>query len=356
MRLRAIPKLKVYSFLFSMPIIDIAVNQILYKERLWWEWRIWAVSFPLIYVLGFFAWYARISTSAKAEKKYPELNQTLKRLRYKMLICSMSMVSTVLVIITIYSLLHIEGYTFNLSDVWQGAVLSLCVNIVFETLYDADYAITKYKEVEEEKEMLRQLSFREEFDSLKNQVNPHFLFNCFNTLSSLIREDKDTADLFLNELSKVYRYLLKNNEVGLSTVANEIRFVHSYFRLLQTRYGEAIKLQVTTVPRYDAFLLPSLTLQLLIENAVKHNILARSAPLEIEIYTLDDRQLVVRNNLQRRSAKVPGTRIGLRNIRLKYELLQQDGFTITQDEYSFMVTLPLLPPQLAHERSLGLAK
>jgi len=354
--IRAIPKLKVYSFLFSMPIIDIAVNQILYKERLWWEWPIWAISFPLIFILGFFSWYIRITNSAKAEKKYPELNQTWQRMLYKLGICCLSMVSTVLVAITIYSLLHIEGYRFHLPDVWQGAVLSLVVNIVFETLYDADYAITKYKQVEEEKEMLRQLSFREEFDSLKNQVNPHFLFNCFNTLSSLIREDKETADLFLNELSKVYRYLLKNNEEGLSTVANEIRFVHSYYRLLQTRYGEAIKLQVTTVPRYDAFLLPSLTLQLLIENAVKHNILARSTPLEIEIFTRDDRQLVVRNNLQRRTVKVPSNKIGLKNIRLKYELLQQDGFAITQDETSFMVTLPLLPPQLADDPALGLTK
>jgi two-component system LytT family sensor kinase len=343
MSIRSIPKLKVYSFLFSMPIIDIAVNQILYRERLWKEWGIWLVSFPLIFVLGFYSWYVRVSASAKAEKKFPALNQTWMRIRFKMLICLLSMISTVLIVITIYSVLHIEGYYFRVGDIWKGALLSLCVNIVFETLYDAEYAVTKYKEAEEEKEMLRQLSFREEFDSLKNQVNPHFLFNCFNTLSSLIREDKDKADLFLNELSKVYRYLLKNNEVGLSTVANEIRFVHSYYRLLQTRYGEAIRLHVETDPRYDACLLPSLSLQLLIENAVKHNILAKSAPLVIDIFTRNDNKLVVKNNLQRRTAKVPSNHIGLKNIRLKYELLQQEGFAVQQDEKGFMVNLPLLP-------------
>jgi two-component system LytT family sensor kinase len=201
--------------------------------------------------------------------------------------------------------------------------------------------------------MLRQLSFREEFDSLKNQVTPHFLFNCFNTLSSLIREDKQKADLFLNELSKVYRYLLKNNEVGLSTIANEIRFIHSYYKLLQTRYGEAIRLRVDTDPRYDDCLLPSLTLQLLIENAVKHNILLKSKPLQIEIYTGDDHQLIISNNLQRRAVKVPSNNIGLKNIRLKYELLKQEGFTVSQDEDRFMVVLPLL---LEHDRSLGLTK
>jgi sensor histidine kinase YesM len=326
-----------------MPIIDIAVNQILYDDRLWKDWTIWALSFPLIFIFGFFTWYGRMSASQKAEKKYPELKQTWMRIRFKMLVCCLSMFSTVAVVSTVYSLLHIKGYYFRLEDLWQGAMLSLTVNIVFETLYEADYAVTKYKEAEEEKEMLRQLSFRDEFDSLKNQVNPHFLFNCFNTLSSLIKEDKETADLFLNELSKVYRYLLKNNEVGLSTVANEIHFVRSYYRLLQTRYGEAIRLRVETDPRYDACLLPSLSLQLLIENAVKHNILAKSNPLIIEIYTRDDHQLIVSNNLQRRTVKVPSNKIGLKNIRLKYELLQQDGISISQDEKNFMVILPLLP-------------
>ncbi|MBS1564722.1 MAG: histidine kinase, partial [Bacteroidetes bacterium] len=277
MKIHAIPKLKVYSFLFSMPIIDVGVNQILFKERLWWEWKIWVVSFPLVFLLGFFSWYSRINASAKAEKKYPGLAQTRKRLQLKMLICLLSMAGSVLIVQSIYSLFHIQGYSFDPGDTWRGCLLALCVNIVFETLYDADFAVSRYKEAEEEKEMLRQLSFSGEFDSLKNQVNPHFLFNCFNTLSSLIREDKETADLFLNELSKVYRYLLKNNEVGLSTLANEIRFVHSYFRLLQTRHGSSIRLLVHVDARYNERQLPSLSLQLLIENAVKHNILAKSA-------------------------------------------------------------------------------
>jgi two-component system LytT family sensor kinase len=355
MKMRAIPRLKVYSFLFSMTIIDIAINQILYKERLWQEGQIWLVSFPLVFLLGFFSWYGRISASAKAERKYPALKQTRQRIRLKLLVCCLSMTSNVLVVVTVYSLFRIEGYHFNPSDIWQGAVLAFCVNILFETLYEADYAVAKYKEAEEEKEMLRQLSFREEFNSLKNQVNPHFLFNCFNTLSSLIHEDKETADLFLNELSKVYRYLLKNNEVGLSTVANEIRFVHSYYQLMQTRYGEAIRLHVDTDPRYDACLLPSLSLQLLIENAAKHNILAKSNPLVIDIYTHNN-LLVVKNNLQRRTSKVPSNKIGLQNIQQKYELLQQDGFMVTQDDKFFVVSLPLLPERLIEEKSLGLTK
>jgi len=131
----------------------------------------------------------------------------------------------------------------------------------------------------------------------------------------------------------------------LSTLAGEIRFVHSYYKLLQTRYGEAIQLRVDTDPRYDACLLPSLSLQLLIENAVKHNTLIKSKPLVIDIFTKDDHQLIVTNNLQRRTVKVPSNKIGLQNIRSKYDLLQQEGFEVTQDKTNFMVTLPLLPEQ-----------
>lgn len=344
MSLQTIPKLKIYSFLFSMPIIDVAVNQILYRERLWSEWRIWLVSFPLVFVLGFFSWYTRISASAKAEQRYPELNQTWQRIRLKILVCCISMVTAVVSISAVYSLFHVEGYHFRIDDIWQGAILAFGVNVIFETLYDAEYAVSKYKQAEEEKELLRQQSFSAEFDSLKNQVNPHFLFNCFNTVSSLIREDKPAANRFLNELSKVYRYLLKNNEKGLSSVAAEIRFVQSYYQLLQTRYGEAgIRLRIENHPTFNEFLLPSLTLQLLIENAVKHNVLSRSAPLTVEIFTdIEQECLIVRNNLQRRTVKVASNKVGLKNIRMKYDLLNKHGFEVREEKSSFIVKLPLL--------------
>lgn len=345
MRKRSLPRLKLYTFLLSMPVIDIGINQILYGERLWSEWRIWAVSFPLVFVLGFASWYARITASAKVEKKYPELHQTWTRLRFRLLVCLLSMASATVVVLTIYSVFHIEGYHFRSSDIWRGAILALSVNILFETLYDADYAVARYKAMEEEKEVIRQAAFREELDTLKDQVNPHFLFNCFNTLSSLIHEDKARADRFLHELSKVYRYLLKNNEEGLSTVERELRFVQSYYELLQTRYGQAIQLQVEPCAQYNNWLLPSLSLQLLIENAVKHNILAKSQPLHIRIYFRDGR-LVVTNNLQRRLAQVPSSKIGLRNIGLKYALLQSPSFSITETEAAFSVALPLLPEQV----------
>ncbi|HEY2347670.1 MAG TPA: hypothetical protein VGH64_01580, partial [Puia sp.] len=114
------------------------------------------------------------------------------------------------------------------------------------------------------------------------------------------------------------------------------------FQLLKTRHGEAVNLQVEVDRQYNTYLLPSLSLQLLVENAVKHNALTKSKPLSVEIFTTVGNKLVVNNNLQRRVVKAPGNRIGLENIKAKYDLLQQSGFQVMEDENNFTVVLPLI--------------
>lgn len=262
---------------------------------------------------------------------------------------------SVLVIFWLFNELHILGYTLSSVDLRQGFFIGFSVNLIFETLYEADYALEKYKEGVEENKQMQQLSVHQEFATLKSQVNPHFLFNCFNTLSSLISEDKSKAEQFLNELSKVYRYLLHNNQNELSTVENEIKFIQSYFKLLQTRHGEAVVLNVEIDKRYRNYLLPSLSLQLLVENVVKHNALSKSKPLVIDIFTTAGNRLVINNNLQRRTVKAPSNKVGLDNIRMKYELLKQDGFQVLEDDKNFTVVLPLIWNNLAELKSSELA-
>src|SRR5690606_26812467 len=135
-------------------------------------------------------------------------------------------------------------YELRRLDLLEGGIIGLCVNLIFETLYESDYVLTKFKESVVERKKLQESSLQQEFAALKGQVNPHFLFNCFNTLSSLIVEDKQKAEVFLNELSKVYRYLLRSNENGVSTVQNEVRFIDSYYQLLRTRHGDAVELNI----------------------------------------------------------------------------------------------------------------
>ena len=180
------------------------------------------------------------------------------------------------------------------------------------------------------------------FENLKSQLNPHFLFNCFNTLSSLIQEDKTEAENFLDELSKVYRYLLKTNEDSISTVEKEMHFIESYYRLLKTRYGDGLHINFNIDKKFYSYLVPSLSLQLLVENAVKHNIVSKQHPLIMDIFTTAGNKLVVNNNLQKKQLNIKSTHIGLNNISAKYKLIKQNGFQIIEGKNNFMVILPMI--------------
>jgi LytS/YehU family sensor histidine kinase len=142
-------------------------------------------------------------------------------------------------------------------------------------------------------------------------------------------------------MSKVYRYLLQSNQQELVTVETEIRFIESYFHLLKTRFNEGLIMKLDIDDCYKHYLLPALTLQLLIENAIKHNIVEKGRALTITI-TAAEGKLTVRNNLQKKSAGVYSTKIGLANIIAKYQLLQQPEVMIWETDEEFKVVLPLI--------------
>lgn len=342
MKLAPPPKVHLYSWWISMPFITFAFAYIMYGERMFSDWRPWLYTYPIIYFIGYFSWRIHTQYDYILRKNLPGLEQTSKRVFYKLWVNLFIMTPSVLLILYLFHTLKIGGYQIKHGDLKNGYLIGLSVNIIFETLWEVIYIIEKYKESVAEKETLKQMHVEQEFDNLKQKVNPHFLFNCFNTLSSLITEDKVKAERFLDELSKVYRYLLRNNEDGMSTVENEVKFIQSYFQLLKTRHGDGLQMHMQIDKRCNSYLLPSLSLQLLVENAVKHNVVSKSNPLSIEIFTTAANQLVVNNNLNRKQQKEKSTRIGLTNIRSKYELLHQSGFQVVEGERNFMVVLPLV--------------
>lgn len=181
--------------------------------------------------------------------------------------------------------------------------------------------------------------------ALQAQLNPHFLFNSLNSLSSLIAEDPAKAERFVDEMANVYRYLLRNNDNKLTTLQTELKFVDSYYHLLKTRYGAGIDLRKSVDDPYLAYQLPPLTLQLLLENAVKHNIVSSDQPLIIEVASSPDGWLTVSNTLQRRVVnRANSTQKGLLNILSKYQLLGQAMPKVEEKNDAFVVALPLIAP------------
>lgn len=213
---------------------------------------------------------------------------------------------------------------------------------IFYIVYETRYHFARLRFMEAEKDRLEKEKLRAELHHLKEMVNPHFLFNTLNSLSALISENPRQAEVFLDELTRVYRYLLRNNEQELTTLANELQFIRSYFHLLKTRYGDSIQ-QVTEIGlEADQWLLPPLTLQLLVENAVKHNRLMKDQPLTIHIYSTPNHELVVSNNIQKKDTVVDSTKVGLQNINAKYKLLKAPGIIIDNSNNTFKVTVPLI--------------
>lgn len=197
---------------------------------------------------------------------------------------------------------------------------------------------------------LQQATVRANYEALKNQVNPHFLFNSLSALTTLIYQDPDVAADFVTQLAKVYRYVLESQRQELVPLATELEVVRAYAFLLTTRHGASLELDLDLPPATGPEALPPLSLQMLIENAVKHNRLSPEQPLRVHVTRTAD-ALVVSNNVQPRSTPEPSTGLGLANIRQRYALLGPRPVEVTATAASFTVTLPLFPLPPAYERA-----
>ncbi|GAB4041506.1 sensor histidine kinase [Spirosoma gilvum] len=279
-------------------------------------------------------------------RRYPDLDQTWHRVWRLLAVFMLVTPCFVFGTITLYGSFHLFGYTYDATalPVSRIALINALANILSVSIDESTYSLKKWRENTFEKEQLKKINIQSQLESLKSQVNPHFLFNSLNTLSSLIDDDPEKAEEFVDEMANVYRYLLQTNAGLLTTLQTELSFIQSYFHLLKTRYGAGIHLSIDVAPQYTNFLLPPLTLQMLVENAVKHNVILASKPLSIDIKTTDDGQLLVVNNLQRKTGRVLSNQVGLSNITTKYQLLTHTSPVVSDDDHYFMVRLPLLSP------------
>jgi sensor histidine kinase YesM len=217
------------------------------------------------------------------------------------------------------------------------------VFILAETaLYESYFMINKWHNSAMETKELKKANLQLQFDALKVQIQPHFLFNTLNTLIGLMKVDTPRAIDFTEKMARVYRYLLEANDRQLISLDEEMKFTRAYFYLLKTRYSEGLHLEASDEDNMWEYDLPPLCLQILIENAVKHNIITRDRPLHIRIDFLPHlNELTVSNNLQRKPQSFYSGQ-GLAHLRKKFELLHLPGIRIREENNMFSVTVPLL--------------
>lgn len=184
-------------------------------------------------------------------------------------------------------------------------------------------------------------SLEAQLHNLKNQINPHFLFNNLSVLSSLVYSNQDKAVNFIQQLSKVYRYLLDNKDFELVTLEKELDFISSYTYLLKIRFEEKLILNLTISSESKKLYLPPMTLQILVENAIKHNEISEDKNLTIDISNKEN-TLEIKNNIQRRKYTEPSSKTGIQNIKSRYSFFTEREILIQESADQFIVQIPLI--------------
>ncbi|HNE30577.1 MAG TPA: histidine kinase [Saprospiraceae bacterium] len=201
--------------------------------------------------------------------------------------------------------------------------------------------LLNWKETLVEAERLKKEQISARYEALKSQVNPHFLFNSLNVLASLVHKDADQAEQFIRRLSAVYRYILESREREVVPLEEELTILRAYLFLMETRFGTSLQTDIRLPEPAEGQVAP-LTLQMLVENALKHNEASKSHPLRIEIFA-ENGHITVRNNLQPKNALPESTGIGLENIAARYQILSGKPVLITDTDGQFTVKIPLIP-------------
>ncbi|MFZ5428997.1 MAG: sensor histidine kinase [Bacteroidota bacterium] len=220
-------------------------------------------------------------------------------------------------------------FAFGLIFVFILIVISISIRIT------SKWILTQ-KEVEE----LKHLQMKNDYNALQDQLNPHFLFNNLSVLISMIRYNPDAAVTFTQNFTDSYRYVLQNRDKTTVSLADELGFIESYIALHKERLGEALNVSIQTDRTYSERKIPPLSLQLLIENAIKHNEVSKENPLFVKIYNQGD-YICVENNFQPRESSY-STSKGLKNLTSRYEFLTDRRVSVIRDHVVFRVELPLL--------------
>lgn len=255
-----------------------------------------------------------------------------------------ALTTTVLAVLYVwlYSLLPATGVTFSWQIVQPIWVISYIADVFLCTGISVYYTYSQWERNQVENDRLKRMALQHKFDTLKSDLNPHFLFNSLNSLSTLINEDTTKAERFVDDLARVYRYLLQAGKHELVTLQTEMEYTRIYANLLTIRYGASLSIEMDLKDDYLALSLPPLTIQTLVDNAIKHNIMSATKPLIIRATTTPDGRLEVKNRFQRKINRVETTRAGLANLTARYDLLGENKLVIKQEDQWFTVTVPLI--------------
>lgn len=318
----------------------VVLNYLLYGPAIFDSaWKFSALLLvTFLYISLMFICCGLVAVTLRA--RFPSDRDLLKRILISLGVFYLMSAAFISILLLGYDALSLFGYNYQEIHFYKVYSAAVIINTFLTFLNEAIYRFEKLKETVTHNEQLKKEYLRSRLLGLKSQMNPHFLFNSLNTLSSLIHEDDERAEEFLNHMSKLYRYLLRHRDERLVPLQTEISFIRSYYYLLKQRYCEGIDLSVEmNGGRTDAMIAPY-TLQMIIEDAVERNTISRSSPLQVRISGESDR-LVISNSLKCRMGPCIGSE-GMDNVLAKYRLLDSREIEIRQSGDERIISIPLI--------------
>ncbi|MCK0145819.1 histidine kinase [Arenibacter sp. F26102] len=283
--------------------------------------------------------------------KYPYLKDSVQRILFLLLAVVFTVVSVDFIGTKFFSYFSLN-VTYNFQERAKALLTIIFISIMTMAIYEAIYFYVRLKKSIREEEQSKQAIIQAQLDALRNQAQPHFFFNTLNTLRDIIDQNSiEDAKEFVDKLSDMYRFLLEAGNANLITLRDELKFSKAYIHIQSERFGDNLKLN-WNIPKasLDAMIVP-MSLQLLLENAIKHNVISRAKPLEINI-NIEDNCVTVDNRIQIKSTQLPSTKVGLKNIEKRYALITGKSVEIVNNGNHFSVSLPLLKTS-EHKNSYG---
>ncbi|HEX9614187.1 MAG TPA: sensor histidine kinase, partial [Bacteroidota bacterium] len=319
-------------------VIPNATGMIDNSQYTWWE--LW-ICYAYFTFIAYAIWQGNRFLLFRLRPRFSWLNQPVQKVLALV-------VSNVFYTIPIAVGLTVLWYAFarHSETDWDvifkaTALCVICVVFITHT-YETVFLIRSWETDRVKSEKLEKERARAELDALKNQIDPHFIFNSLNTLSHLIAEDSAKAQQFNDHLADVYRYILSNKDRNLVFLKEELTFLEHYFELLKIRFGNAVRLDVQlSVKDLDFFLLPPISLQILLENAIKHNEFSEESPLTLKVW-LEGDVIHISNERRPKRGSLRSSKVGLKNLGERYKAITEKEIHIQQTNGSFEVELPIL--------------
>jgi sensor histidine kinase YesM len=276
------------------------------------------------------------------DKKHPWERKPYKKFYLSLIfvfVCSA--VSFIIINFIFYIIYWKRDISFLVSSYFIGFLFKqILISYIFYFVIQSWRFLKLWRQVAVNEETFKREKLALQYEALKNQVNPHFLFNSLNVLTSLVYKDPDMSARFIKNLSDVYRYVLDLKDKELITLDEELSFVEHYIYLQKIRFTDSLEVQINNTHSLKGFVVP-VSLQMVIENAIKHNVVSPENPLLI-IINIDNDYIIVKNKLQKKSILVESTSIGLGNIRSRYEIMTDKPFTAEEIDDEFVVKIPII--------------